>query len=170
MKIWFDTEFIDDGKYIELISIGMIDENGRTYYAENEECDLNRVCEWVQKNVVPHLTGPKKSRKEISEDIFRFAGANPEFWGYYADYDWVIMCQLFGRMMDLPPHWPMFCRDVNQFRHDVGGVPLPEQVSQEHNALADAIWTYECWYYLDKFKRDMKLYNNFPTPPIKNFP
>lgn len=31
-----------------------------------------------------------------------------------ADYDWVVLCQLYGTMMDLPKGWPMYCRDVKQ--------------------------------------------------------
>lgn len=29
MKFWFDTEFIEDGKTIDLLSIGVIAEDGR---------------------------------------------------------------------------------------------------------------------------------------------
>ncbi len=39
---------------------------------------------------------------------------NPEFYAYYADYDWVLFCSLFGRMMDLPKGFPMYCRDLKQ--------------------------------------------------------
>ena len=37
-----------------------------------------------------------------------------EFYGYYSDYDWVVFCQLFGRMMDLPKEFPMYCKDLKQ--------------------------------------------------------
>jgi hypothetical protein len=39
---------------------------------------------------------------------------NPEFYAYYADYDWVVFCQLFGTMMDLPKGFPMYCIDLKQ--------------------------------------------------------
>lgn len=35
MKYWFDTEFIEDGKTIDLLSIGIVSEEGHTLYAEN---------------------------------------------------------------------------------------------------------------------------------------
>lgn len=57
MKIFFDTEFIDDGESIELISIGMVSEDGRQFYAENRECDLSKACKWVVENVFPSLQG-----------------------------------------------------------------------------------------------------------------
>jgi hypothetical protein len=148
MKIWFDTEFIEDGKTIDLMSIGMVRDDGATYYAEIEECDLSRASEWVHKNVIPHLTGEKKPRKQIAEEIISFAGDSPEFWAYYASYDWVALCQLFGTMMDLPKTWPMFVRDLQQVRADRGIVHLPEQVGTEHNALADALWTKDAWDFI----------------------
>lgn len=38
----------------------------------------------------------------------------PVFYGYYADYDWVVFCWLFGKMIDLPTSFPMFCIDLKQ--------------------------------------------------------
>jgi hypothetical protein len=150
MKIWFDTEFIEDGRTIDLISIGMVREDGEQYYSEAIECPLHRASEWVQANVLPHLRGgiDHRSRCVIATDIIKFAGEKPEFWAYYADYDWVALCQLFGTMMDLPHGWPMFCLDVKQLCHFKGNPELPKQTSTEHHALADAEWTRGAWNYL----------------------
>lgn len=148
MRIFFDTEFIDDGKAIELISIGMVREDGTVGYFESGECDLKRACPWVTQNVVPHLTGRKSTRETIAREIVAFAGFQPEFWGYFADYDWVVMCQLFGRMMDLPKHWPMFCMDIQQVRIEKGIGALPKQESIAHNALNDAIWTRDVFNWM----------------------
>jgi len=38
----------------------------------------------------------------------------PEFYGYYADYDWVVLSQLYGKMINLPKYFPMYCRDLKQ--------------------------------------------------------
>ena len=141
MKIWFDTEFIEDGKTIDLLSIGMIREDGETYYAEPSDTDRTRACGWVNENVVPYLHGPVKSRWVIADEIKIFAGKNPEFWAYYADYDWVALCQLYGRMIDLPNGWPRFCRELQQLKVESGVKELPPIEGQEHNALDDAIWT-----------------------------
>lgn len=147
MKIWFDTEFIEDGVTIDLLSIGLVREDGATYYAEPAEADRARADQWVTENVLPHLNGPLKPRKVIAAEIVDFVGEAPEFWAYYADYDWVALCQLYGRMIDLPPGWPKFCRDLQQVRSE-GGYDLPEQTSVEHNALTDAIWAKEAWEFL----------------------
>lgn len=148
MKVWFDTEFIEDGKTIDLISIGAVREDGWRYYAEPAECDLSRASPWVVENVLPHTSGDKTPRAQIAADLREFMGEKPEIWAYYADYDWVALCQLYGTMMDLPKGWPMFCRDVKQLCVSLGDPKLPQQIGQEHNALADAIWTKHAWEFL----------------------
>ena len=162
MKIWFDTEFIEDGKTIDLISIGMVREDGATLYMENSECDLSRASGWVRDNVFPNLTGPSFSRREIAHEIIDFAGIDPEFWAYYADYDWVALCQLYGTMMDLPKCWPMFCLDLKQMAHALGNPLLPDQVTGEHNALDDAHWAKASWEFLAKLA---DANSKSPTPP-----
>jgi hypothetical protein len=150
VRIWFDTEFIEDGKTIDLISIGLVREDGGTLYLENAECDLDKASPWVKENVFPHLGGPalQESRQRIAEWVKEFAGEKPEFWAYYADYDWVALCQLYGTMMDLPKGWPMYCRDVKQLCDDLGNPELPKQTTQEHDAIQDAIWTKRAWQFL----------------------
>ncbi len=148
MKIWFDTEFIDTGREVHLLSLGMIREDGAAYYAEPEDAPRHLACEWVQKNVIPHLSGPTISRKQMRIEVREFCGFRPEFWAYFGAYDWVLMCQLFGRMLDVPDHWPNFCMDVQQERIRLNVAKLPEQLSTEHNALNDAIWTREAWEFL----------------------
>lgn len=153
MRIFFDTEFIEDGKTIELLSIGLVREDGQYYYAEPEETDRDRASPWVRENVLPFMTGPKEQRKNIAADIVRFAGEKPEFWAYYADYDWVALCQLYGTMMQLPAGWPMFCMDLKQLAVSRGNPKLPDHITGEvlgppHNALADARWTMLAWRFL----------------------
>jgi hypothetical protein len=69
----------------------------------------------------------------------------PEFYAYYADYDWVVFCQLFGRMMNLPKGFPMYCKDLKQMMDDCGldkewkRINCPDPIG-EHNALVDARW------------------------------
>jgi hypothetical protein len=148
MKFWFDTEFIEDGKRIDLLSIGVVSEDGRAYYAEPLEARIDTANAWVKENVLVFLTGDKKLRSQIAVELIEFMGEKPEIWAYYADYDWVALCQLFGTMMDLPQGWPMYCRDVKQLCDSLGNPTLPAQTSQEHHALSDAIWTREAHEFL----------------------
>lgn len=149
-RIWFDTEFIEDGKTIDLISIGMVREDGATLYIENSECDLSRASDWVKVNVFPSLTGPSAAAKRfrIAQCVREFVGPKPELWAYYADYDWVALCQLYGTMMDLPDGWPMFCLDIKQMAYMAGNPKLPEQAAGQHNALEDARWNKAAWEFL----------------------
>ena len=38
--------------------------------------------------------------------------SKPEFYGYYSAYDWVVLCWLFGRMIELPKGFPEYCNDL----------------------------------------------------------
>ena len=150
MRFWFDTEFREDGNTIALISIGIVAEDGREYYAETDFARELCSTDWLRANVLPHLKGgdAERSRMKIASEVRAFMGEKPEIWAYYADYDWVVLCQLFGTMMNLPKSWPMYCRDVKQLCDSLGNPELPKQESQEHNALADAIWTRDIWNFL----------------------
>lgn len=165
MKYFIDTEFIEDGKTIELISIGIVAEDGREFYAISSEYKYKNASDWVKENVIlpmyqqqtparKQFTEPKnfhktagKKLQEIKQGILYFIGPDlPKFYGYYADYDWVVFCQLFGRMIDLPKGFPMFCMDLKQMMVERGlskeNFNIKELLPQEneHNALADAKW------------------------------
>jgi hypothetical protein len=170
VKYFLDTEFYEDGKTIDLISIGIVAEDGRELYIELADADLDRVSDWVKENVIPHLWSRQADKRAANEwfrdggigglQVRRIAAAlvrrfvdpeqygRPEFWGYYADYDWVALCQLFGTMMDLPSGWPMYCRDLKQWTDDLGNPRLPEQGKGEHHALADARWNQQVYTFL----------------------
>ena len=150
MKFFLDTEFIEDGKTIDLISIGIVAEDGRKYYAISNEFDAFKADQWVRDNVITKLdpTLPRKSRALIAQEVLDFVGEKPQFWGYYADYDWVVLCQLYGRMIDLPKGWPMFCMDVKQYAQYLGNPALPQKPDNLHCALDDALWTREAYWYL----------------------
>lgn len=55
MRYYLDTEFIDDGHAIDLISIGIVCEDGREYYAQSCEFDPYKASPWVASNVIAHL-------------------------------------------------------------------------------------------------------------------
>jgi hypothetical protein len=94
----------------------------------------------------------------------------PEFYAYFADYDWVVFCQLFGKMIDLPNEFPMFCIDLKQELDNKadrlrlpntelskeqmietikGTVNYPKQTN-EHHSLEDAKWVKELYKFLQK--------------------
>lgn len=152
MKYFIDTEFSERGnKYpIELISIGIISEDGREFYAHSAEYDAANCNDWVKENVLKYLQNKlPMNLYSIKESIKTFIGNDkPEFWGYYSDYDWVVFCQIFGTMIDLPKNFPMYCNDLKQLCKSVGNPQLPKQISGEHNALNDAKWNKKIYKFL----------------------
>ncbi|GGJ56020.1 3'-5' exoribonuclease domain-containing protein [Glutamicibacter ardleyensis] len=55
MKYFYDTEFFEDSKNIELISIGIVRESdGETYYAVNADMPMDRIRQhdWLLRNVM----------------------------------------------------------------------------------------------------------------------
>ncbi len=153
MKYWFDTEFIDDTHTIDLISIGIVNESDDTYYAVSSEFSLKKAKAdaWLNKNVLSHLPEENiwKPRQQIRGEILEFIGHNPEFWVYNGAYDWVIFCQLFGHIRDLPKTYPWYANDIKQLAHFLPSSTLPEQLEQlKHNALEDAKWNKQAWQFL----------------------
>jgi len=134
-----------------------------------------------------------KSNKQIAEEIRNFVmmekvdsggqvtlgkffpNGTPisEFYGYFADYDWCLFCSLFGRMIDLPTGFPMYCIDLKQMLDEIvtkkqstlyASCQVPRRASfkesmdaiktripkqeNEHNALADAKWNKKLYEFL----------------------
>lgn len=163
-RIYYDTEFLERGAGypIELISIGMVRDDGTELYAVSNEFDQHavRTHAFLGQHVWPDLPlvqAPPdtrggswsrldfdhpdvRPRAQIARMVHEFVRttANPELWAYYAAYDHVVLAQLFGRMVDLPGDIPMFTCDLKQEAARMGDPPLPEQESGAHNALADA--------------------------------
>ena len=262
MKYFIDTEFIEGSQTkrllsipigktkptIDLISIGIVSEDGREYYAISKDFNLKEAWNrydiksmsgkggigenthdkiyWIRENVLKSIWIEKckegfsfkdspmtpygietlftyknfkkfvskygKTNKQIAEEIVRFVGykwSNKwlrnskegnyiteitsefnkngiNFYGYYSDYDWVVFCWLFGKMLDLPNGFPMYCIDLKQTldekekylqfssKHfailNIKDLPnYPKQIN-EHNALDDARWNKQLYEFLIK--------------------
>lgn len=146
MKFFIDSEFISDGKTIDLVSIGIVCEDGDSLYLECSEFNPSKATPWVRENVLAHLTqGTRHDHFTIKHAVEAFieskceAGnqkAVPEFWGDYCAFDFVLLSQLFGTFDTWPQGWPFFMHDLQQFQESVG-LDAPEFPSN-HNALDDA--------------------------------
>jgi hypothetical protein len=150
VKYWLDTEFIERPGVLDLISIGLVAEDGREFYAESSEVDWSRASRWTLQTVRPLLDGPSMPQEEIGYGLRRFVDGDehPVFWGYFPAYDWVAFTWLFGGLADLPFHFPQLCLDIKQWAIELGDPPLPVQQGVRHHALADARWTREAWAHL----------------------
>lgn len=171
----YDTEFIEHQvrvgiwpfgrkvRTIELISIGIVCEDGREYYAVNRDAPWKAIRKhtWLRENVVPSLPQVRGDRRhhiparklaiqfgsprvkphsQIADEVrdFLLAGDSaPELWADYGAYDHVVHCWLYGSMVDLPDGLPMFTRDIQQ-EADSNKIHIPDQESGAHNALHDA--------------------------------
>ena len=146
MRYFYDTEFIDDGRTIDLISIGMVAEDGREYYAVSTEFDPQRAGNWVRSHVLPKLPSPGsqlwRSRRQIRCDLEQFLGVDGddpiELWAWVGAYDHVALCQLWGPMPELPSTIPRFTRELRQLWEDLGCPRLPPRSRDAHDALVDA--------------------------------
>lgn len=144
MRYFYDCEFLEDGRTVDLISIGIVAEDGREYYAVNEGGTAlwRRVRRhpWLMENVVPHLPKAYGDARNHMPGLWLFNYADPavkhlstiatevevfirgggdsrdehELWAYYGAYDHVALCQLWGTMMDLPGCVPMWTHDLMQ--------------------------------------------------------
>lgn len=157
VRYFYDCEFYEDGTTIDLISIAFVCSDGREFYACSTEARLDRVSDWVRANVLPRLPGYDShvwmKRRAIADALRAFVRPAPgeeraELWSYYADYDHVCLCQLFGTMVQLPKHFPMFTRDLKQLSVDVGSPTHPPEPEDEHNALSDARWNADLYALL----------------------
>ncbi|MET0237910.1 MAG: polyadenylate-specific 3'-exoribonuclease AS [Kibdelosporangium sp.] len=156
MRFFFDTEFIEDGVTIDLVSIGVVCEDGREFYAVSTEFDPDKAGQWVRENVLDKLPSPGdkawRSREQIRADLMKFLsprGENVELWAWFAAYDHVALAQLWGAMPALPRQLPRFTRDLRQRWEDVGKPQLPNPPTDAHDALADARHNLARWNVIE---------------------
>ena len=167
-----DTEFMEDGRTIELISLTLVDAQGHSLYLQNRNAMLCNANPWVAANVLQHLQhrackprqnnrrigrGPAHCAKQtcpwiwhdqIADCLCAFVAADctpPQWIGYYSAYDHIALCQCFGTMMDLPPGWPMYMQDLRQLLDAQGLEDVMQPDDMPHNALSDAQWIVETY-------------------------
>lgn len=172
----YDFEFHEDGHSIDPISVAIVCEDGREYYAVFADADWDRIRQhdWLCKHVVPHLPlngkieksgfgsnsaavfsldhsdARVKPRRVIANEVreFLLATGEPELWADYGAYDHVALAQLYGRMIRLPKGLPMFTRDLQQELAHRPEATVPEQQAGTHNALEDARHLMACLRHL----------------------
>jgi len=158
MNYYFDTEFIETPWCLSLVSIGIVAEDGREFYAVSSEAQTWSASEWVKENVLTRLTPTRypsaapKPLGTIADELRAFIGDDDAvvFWAYYGAYDWVALCNLMGGMLNLPKGWYWICRELRT-ELDRGGLVncRDEGRADEHNALADARWIRQAFDRID---------------------
>lgn len=123
-KIFLDTEFTGLHQNTTLISIGLVSEDGKTFYAELTDFSVKQVDDWIQEHVLrnrylqdtvtgetPNMVRGDDNKKEVvgSTIVVRYALHSwlgqfneVEIWSDCLAYDWVLFNQLFGHAFNIP--------------------------------------------------------------------
>ncbi len=169
-KIFFDTEFTGLHQNTTLISIGLVSECGKSFYAELTDYDKAQIDDWLLVNVIDNLTlvstpnmlitnGDEWSVKCTSAQLRGYLKdwlsqfEQAEMWSDCLSYDWVLFNQIFGHAFSIPKnvyYIPFdICtvfklKDVDPDINREEFASLPDKPSK-HNALWDAKVIRECY-------------------------
>ena len=93
--------------FFDLISIAIVCEDGRQYSALN--------MDYFQ----PHSynLSYRKSKNKMAGEIIAFVkneSSYPQFYSWVANYDWVLLCSIFGGKEYIPNCFPEYCYNVQQ--------------------------------------------------------
>lgn len=176
-KLFMDLEFTGLQQDASLISIGMVDEDGYSFYAEVQDYQLVSN-KWVIDNVINNLLLRDKrapyrytlgSHTEVKcwhNQLNLFLSTylkkydKIEFWLDCGAYDWVLFCNIFGGAFNLPNNVYYIPFDIATLLKAQGWNPDinreefarlsndPNKV--KHNALWDAKVIKECYKRLGR--------------------
>lgn len=133
-RIFLDTEFTGLDQGAQLISIGLVSENGHCFYAELTDFDASRASAWVRENVLVLLSGSQLqqaatakpgpemlllgNREEVAQALrswltqFSTGPGSLHLWADVPAWDWVLFCGLFGGAFGLPESVHYIVRDL----------------------------------------------------------
>jgi len=178
-KVFFDTEFTGLHQETSLISIGLISECGKEFYAELTDYDKSQIDDWLQQNVINNLMFKNdESQTEVtykrysygkhfqttSEDLADELNSwlsqfdKVEIWSDCLSYDWVLFNQIFGHAFNIPSNVYYIPFDictlfnVKDIDPDINREEFVElsNVENKHNALHDAKVIKACYEKLMK--------------------
>lgn len=139
MLIFLDTEFTDL-RAPELISLGLVAEDGREFYAEFADFRLEACTPFVRREVLPLLGDPthRRSREAIALDLRCWLvpyAKRPTAVAFDDDRDWLLLIRLLREHLPITfsgrPIGGCICREVLEDWYLQPGV-------RRHHALDDA--------------------------------
>jgi hypothetical protein len=185
-NIFFDTEFTGLHKNTTLISIGLVSECGKTFYAEFNDYDFKQVDDWLKENVIENLqyngifqkldeTKESISYKSTTENIKEKLTTwleqfeKIEMWSDCLSYDWVLFNHIWGHAFRIPKNIYYIPFDICTLFKEKGidpNISREEFISdsekeylihgEKHNALYDAYVIRECYDKLKKQKQSIQ--------------
>jgi hypothetical protein len=166
-KIFFDCEFTGLHKDTTLISIGLISDCGKTFYAEFTDYNKGQIDDWLKQNVIKKLKyqnefirlhhdnsvaicdNTQEIRKNLEWWFSQFEQV--EIWSDCLSYDWVLFNNIFGTAFDIPKNIYYIPFDIctlfkmKGIDPDISREEFAKQGKEEwfaeaekHNALFDA--------------------------------
>lgn len=176
MNIYFDTEFTGLHQKTTLMSIGLVADDGKTFYCELTDYDKKQVDQWIRDNVINNFKlndfekvlfpydGEKEyeikcNLKELKEQLTKWLSQyeHIEVWSDCLSYDWVLFNQIWGHAFDIPKNVFYIPFDISTLMKIKGVDPdiNREEFSGcsdglKHNALWDAQVIKECYKKLMK--------------------
>lgn len=137
MNIYVDLEFTGLKKNTSIISIGMVDERGRSLYVEYTDYNKEDINDWLENNVIKHClfnhykeleptvtvigdtivgVGDKEfNRKTILDWLSKYKDI--QFVSDVCHYDMVLLIDaLYDDALSIPSNTSAVCYDIN---HDI---------------------------------------------------
>lgn len=180
MKVFFDTEFTGLRKDTTIISIGLVSDNYKKFYAEFTDYDKDQVDDWIKDNVINNLIINDENinngiyfrgtKEEIAKELRKWFEEFDEEIELVSDvchYDMVLLIDLFGSAFDLPKNVCPACYDINQDIAEYYRITQKEAFDKcredivynntskdnKHNSLYDAMVIKDVYYYFNGYKK-----------------
>lgn len=165
MKVFFDTEFTGLHQNTTLISIGLVSEDGKTFYAEFTDYDKKQIDEWLQTNVINNLarslgelyymadSTAYGKKHEVVRELEKWLKQwdSVEIWSDCLSYDWVLFNQLWGHAFKIPKNIYYIPFDICTLMKikgvdpDISREEYVGTTGAKHNALHDALVIKACY-------------------------
>ena len=170
--VWKELEYMEDLDLKQRHDMMNVIEEDQIYFNEVHLKESNFNFKRFKKLLKKHGSSKDSIAENLKEFIYTNAGhvkymvdgkitygrsqEKINFYGYYADYDWVAFCWLFGKMINLPKYFPMYCKDLKQIADNIwentGKSTKFKAPKGEHNALEDAKWNKKFHDFLNNIK------------------
>jgi hypothetical protein len=168
MTVFLDSEFTGLHQYTSLISIGLVDENDRTFYAEFIDYNRMYVDDWIRDNVIANLIYNdseikflpivnedknviiKSDMTDIKNSLEDWLSQydSVEIWSDCFSYDQMLFNQLWGHAFSIPKNIYYIWFDIATLMKIKGVDPdisreefvgyLSFVQTSKHNSLHDA--------------------------------
>ena len=147
MKLFMDSEFTGLIQNTDLISIALVAEDSRYFYAEFNDYDEDKIDEWLSDNIIANLkfngvnysynrtnhnsnvpvnnscsVRMKGNKQTVTHELKMWLDQfdDVEIWSDCLAYDWVLFCELFGGAFKVPSNVYYIPFDICTLFKDMG--------------------------------------------------